>query len=502
MTQIAYRATLSNAMWPQRASRVSSTVVSPQYESLSSRKAELPPSEERDIIAPQVYYVENVLPTSYGFDSVGYVPVAPEPLALEAGEVLINTAKASSTSLPQVHFALTSAGSLYIMAPNLHVWKKSIHSFVVTADSFVTAASMNDKIIVAVSDASTLYLYDAVTNEITFGGMGTPGLEDVDIQGVFSTTNYLAVWDADTIYWSAFENPLDFVPSEITGAGNGIIMAGRGRIRACVPTTLGFIIYCEQNAIAALSTARSDEPFTLREISASGGISHIRQVVPDWNSNSHYAYTTSGLQQITNTDAKPFVAELTDLIQGQVIDYLDSAGQLITEEWPLGVTTSVALVLDRYLCVSYKEQSAVEYQWCYVYDTWLRRAGRLKISHSQIIDYYNNLAAVSRRGAVNVLRRSGLAGNFGLGRIALGKYQHIRQRMLVIDSVDVDKMFGTALCSVRSSLDGFTDSSVSTGHKTGARWYFSNVGTNHTVHLRGDFSLNTIVLHYHIHGRS
>ncbi len=499
MTQIAYRATLSNAMWPQRASRVASTVVSPQYESLSSRKAELPPSEERDIIAPQVYYVENVLPTSYGFESVGYSQAAAEAPLMMPAERIINVAKASSSSISQVLFALTTNGAMYIMYPNQHVWKRSDKSFAVDDNSFVTAASMNDKIIVAVSGATTLYLYDPGTNEITSGGLGTPGLEDVDIQGVFSTTNYLAVWDHDTIYWSSFENPLDFVPSEITGAGNGIIMAGRGSIRACVPTTLGFIIYCEQNAIAALSTARSDEPFTLREISSSGGINHIRQVVPDWNSNSHYAWTTAGLQQITNTDAKPFITELTDLIQGSTIDYLDDGGQVITEGWSIGADVAVAMIMDRYLCVSYKDKAVVDYTWCYVYDTWLRRAGKLKVSHEQIIDYYNNISVVTKKGAISVLRRG---TNLGEGKIALGRYQHIRQRMLVIDSVDVDKILGDCGLIVRSSLNGFTDDYSSAGHQTGSRWYFAGVGTNHTIHIKGHFSLNTVVLHYHIHGRS
>lgn len=507
MTQIAYRATLSNAMWPQRAAHLSSTVVSPQYESLSSRKAELPPSEERDIIAPQVYYVENALPTNYGFESVLYATVGtPVPFA-QTGDRIISIAKATSSEVSQVLFALSLLGDIYIMPVYATAWIKAgisaTYNPVLGADRYITAASMNDKIVVAVQGSGLgLLAYNPYTQVLSAGPLGTPGLESVEVQGVFSTTNYLAVWDTDTIYWSAFENPLDFVPSEITGAGNGVVMAGKGRIRACVPTTLGFIIYCEGNAIAALSTSRADEPFTLREISGSGGVSNIRQVVADWNAVSHYAYTSSGLAQITNTDAKPFITELTDLIVNSVIDYVTPDGQLVTEFWEAGADVQVTVIKDRYLCVSYKNKTAVYYTWCFVYDTHLKRAGKLKRYHLAVLEYYGNLALMTASGQMSIVRFGG-----GSGIVALGKYQHIRQRMLSLDAVAVDKILGASTTvTVVSSLDGFADSQSSTGYLHPNSNYshrtYTSVGTNHKIVISGEFSLQTVVLHYHIHGRA
>lgn len=505
MTQIAYRATLSNAMWPQRAAHLSSTVVSPQYESLSSRKAELPPSEERDIIAPQVYYVENALPTNYGFDSVYFPDVDPPMEFYYPGDAVIHWARTSSSSVGQILFVLTLQGSIYIMQPNQHTWKRASIPVGYSPEwgnkRYITAASMNDKIVVAVVGSGVgLMLYDLATNDLIIGPLGTPGLEDVQIRGVFSTTNYLAVWDKDTIYWSAFENPLDFVPSELTGAGNGVIMAGKGAIVSCVPTTLGFIIYCEGNAIAALSTSRADEPFTLREISGSGGISHPKQVVADWNSVSHYAYTSSGLNQITNTDAKPFITELTDLLTNQVIDYIDVGGQLIEEIWEQGADVQVTVVKDRYLCVSYKSKLVGTYQWCFVYDLYLKRSGKLRRDHVGIFEYYGNIATISVTGAINVVR----FGGAGQAIVALGKYQHIRQRMIAIDSVAVDSLQSDdCQVIVRSSLDGFDDVYSSTGYaQSRSHRTYTLVGTNHKIIISGTFSLRTVVLHYHIHGRA
>lgn len=498
MTQIAYRATLSNAMWPQRAKNQSRTVVSPAYESLSSRKAELSPSEERDIISPQVFYVENCLPTNYGFQSVGYQVSGTPVVFPNSDELFIHAVRCHAAGAPQVIIAVTNYGEIYLLLYATSTWQKSTVSAAgAKSDAYnITAATVNNRIIVHVAGVNR-YEYDLSLTDlkpVTF-----TGLETTPLLGIFSTATYLGAWDDDTVYWGAFEDPTDFVPSEITGAGNGVVQAASGKIVACVPTTLGFMIYCEGNTISALATSRADEPFTLREVAASGGVSSIKSIVVDWNSILQYAWTTSGLQQISNTDAKVFVGEFSSMIDAGVIDYLSNTGDILEETWSSGVDVQVAVIRDRYLCVSYKHRTSAVFQWCFVYDFYMKRGGKLRRDHTQILDYYSAIGLLSPMGAVETVMLEA-----GRGVIALGKYQHIRQRMLMMDSVEIESGASDTQVSLSSALDGLNKSSYSLGYKAPGtqKTYFSSVGINHCVLITGTFALNSVILHYHIHGRA
>lgn len=499
MAQIAYRATLSNAMWPQLARRQGRTVISPQSESLSSRKAELPAPEERDIISPQIYYLENVLPSAYGLDSVGFSQSDPAISGLRSDEQILNCVKLAATGLTQVLVAVTNYGEIYLLRQNEHTWVKSAVSSAHTkANTYnITGAVVNNRVFVHIFGVNR---YEYNISGLDLQAVTFTGLETTPLTGISTSGNYLLAWDDDTVYWGALENPTDFTPSEITGAGNGVVIAAKGRIIACVPITLGYIIYCEHNAISALATSRADEPFTLREISASGGLANVKQISPDWNSLIHYAFTTSGLQMLSTTDAKPFIADFTDMITSQTIDYLDISGNLTTESWETGADVIVSVVKDRYVCISYKSKTATYFQWCLVYDLYLKRAGKLRRDHIEIIDYYDNIGFLHPDGRMEVVRLG-----IGSGFVVLGKFQQLRQRMIALDSVELDRdITGDALVTAYPSLDGVSPTPPKSGIRNpgDTKYYFSCVGQNISVGIYGRFSLDTVILHYHNHGRS
>lgn len=497
MAQSAYRANVSASTWPHRIKQVGRTVIAPVYETGAVKKPELPSSEERDITTPNVYYLENVVPNNFGFTSVGYVPVITSAIFPNAGEYFLKIVEGRASWMTKIYIAITSRGNLYTCIAGVHGWQISGISTTHAENSLYTlsVANINDKIFIH-ANAVGWYKVSETTQDLVAATV--TGLDGVSTRGILSTTNYLITWDATTVYWGALEDPTDFTPSTITGAGYGIVQAAQGAIITCVATTLGFIIYCENNAICALATSKDEEPFTLRDVSGSGGISVPTQVINNWNSLEQYAWTGSGLQLLNSTTARGFLADFTDFIRMGIVDYYDTSGNVVEETWA-ATDVKVQLTQDRYIWVSYKKTTDSYYSWAIVYDLYLRRVGRIKVQHIEIFDWFSATTILAPDGTISVIK-----ANYGDGRIALGKFQHQRQRMMKLDSIEIEDVTGTPDVKDITTLNGNTVSGVYTGtqNSSGTKFFFSCVGLNHSILISGTFEINAIVLHYHIHGRA
>jgi hypothetical protein len=79
------------------------------------------------------------------------------------------------------------------------------------------------------------------------------GLVAADILGVVGVSGYLIAWTKSVIAWSSLLSPTDFTPSLATGAGGGSVQGARGDIVVCLAHTVGFVVYTNQNAVAAYS---------------------------------------------------------------------------------------------------------------------------------------------------------------------------------------------------------------------------------------------------------
>jgi hypothetical protein len=73
MAQIPYRANLSAAIFPMTLARSGRTVINPQADNNFDKRVDAQGNDKASAGIPQVMYMENVLPTVEGFQSVGYV---------------------------------------------------------------------------------------------------------------------------------------------------------------------------------------------------------------------------------------------------------------------------------------------------------------------------------------------------------------------------------------------------------------------------------------------
>lgn len=72
MAQISYRANLSTAVFPMTLSRAGRSVIIPGPDQNFDRRVDPQGQQQRDASIPQVIYMENVLPTSNGYQSVAF----------------------------------------------------------------------------------------------------------------------------------------------------------------------------------------------------------------------------------------------------------------------------------------------------------------------------------------------------------------------------------------------------------------------------------------------
>jgi len=80
MGQVAYRANLSSATFPMTIADGGRTVIVPGPDQNFDRRVD-PEGSQRDAGIPQALYMENVMPTTNGYQSVGYLR-APESVGV------------------------------------------------------------------------------------------------------------------------------------------------------------------------------------------------------------------------------------------------------------------------------------------------------------------------------------------------------------------------------------------------------------------------------------
>lgn len=321
---------------------------------------------------------------------------------------------------------------------------------------------------------------------------------------------------AAAVAWSSTIDPTDFTPSLVTGAGGGSIEAARGAITCCVSHLQGFIIYTSNNAVVAAFSGNPRYPFNFREIVGSGGLSTINNVTYDANTTNHYAYTTSGLQLVSTTQTQTILPEVTDFISGRLIeDYDEVIDTFSSTVISTPLRKAMTLVADRYLVISYGNGSLTH---ALVHDLIDRRWGKLKIPHVQCFEYSipsaalieiprQSMAFLQSDGTIKVVDLSVNSATSN-GVIALGKYQYVRQRLLQLDEIHVENVPGEPAFSIYDNvaLDG-KNSSKNTPYLYKAdglyRRYLCRAATgiNHSLVMKGAFSLVSLELTFHVHGK-
>lgn len=540
MAKQRFSGALNAATFPLVSTMQNRTVVQPQLDSnvrVNPTFYGTPESAEHS--TPRLLYCENVVPTAEGLQSVDYIPtVSPLPDAADFDQVITLRDSAENTYL----FSPAN-GKNYIYRGNTAVWvsKNPIANAVGKA---VTRAYVNGRTIICYEG---LGIYEYVVATDTFTKLTFIGLLDADVRGIASSNNYMLAYTDITVYWSSLINPLDFVPSLVTGAGFSIPQDVKAKISAILGTAGGFIIYTAKNAVAAVYSQNVRAPFSFKEIANAGGVSSYEQIASEQTSGPQYAWTTGGLQKITTQGAETVSAEVNDFLAGRMYETWSSVTKQLSKFYTSASEFEVKItyIASRYLVVSYSLDNSGLYQYALLYDTVLKRWGKLKVNHVDVFSYpfpnvsgdlayseltaisysdmedtsYRNLAFgvvtvptskktvafLSASGAVQTLSMDYNKEGTQLGVAIFGKFQVVRARMITLQTVDFEGTYpdesGVSVFTptVLTTLDGkdlINQSSLTLLRSSPSlRRYAKRVtGLNMAVAVEGTFALSAYIL--------
>lgn len=537
-----FRGALAAASFPLVALLGGRTVGQPQLdEDAKTVQTALGTPTPTQMNTPQVLYCHNVMPTTEGMQSCGFVP----KIAALAGANDFDQAITLRDANENNFIFVPARGKNYIFQASTGNWV-STDPFTGWNGQLVTRAYVNGRTFICYEQRG-IYEYDAVAG--TFTLQTITGLLNSEVRGIGASSNYLIAFTDLEVCWSSLVNPLDFVPDLTTGAGRSIPQDVKARITAVLGISGGFIVYTAKNAIAAVYTNNTRAPFTFKEIANAGGIQTYEQVTSEQTSGAQYAWTTGGFQKITVQSAEPVDAAVNDFIAGKMHDEFNPVTKLLTTIYSSQAEFPVKLsfISNRFVVLSYSSNNDSQlYDYALIYDVVLKRWGKVKVVHTDCFNYpypnvfgnvpyssllnttYDNLtqttyadlatgvnsdppskltiAFMSNKGAVQLLTMDYDKDSDQGGVIIFGHFQLIRAHMMTSSAVDFEGLYlptadlpHPATCSIVARLPdnkGTIMKPMFLKSSSGKNCTYNKkvTGLNFDVVLEGTFALSTYVL--------
>jgi len=497
MAQFDHRVDLTDTSFPLLTQEMGRSV-------LVSSFRDAPTGEKAD--TPQIYYCHNIMPTDSGIVSVGYEEIIPAPIGGDANTTFDDTRIIFGDAGNRVHLAITTDGNFYALEEGDTVWRK-LTAPVGAAGKLVTLGTVNGISYIYIQGVGG-YNYDEVTHDFTaalvFAGLAA------GVIGMTASYGYLIAYTEFAIAWSSTIDPLDFVPSTVTGAGGGKVAELEGHITFSVPNELGVLVYTSANVVAATYTGNKQYPFKFKSVGNSKGALGLDQVAYEANAADHYAYTKGGLQTVNSRTANSILPETTDFLAGKQFEDFDESTFIFTlTNLPTTMKKKVKLIASRYLIISY---GITTFTHALVYDVALEKLGKLKISHVDCFEYLGAQTEISKEsiafllndGTIKYLRFS-VPSTGRAGVLLLGKYQYKRGRHLILHRVVIENVAASDTFTVKDlvSLDGknaLVNAMVETVG-TGYRDYAGRLsGVNHSILIIGQFNLSSMELTFSLGG--
>jgi hypothetical protein len=529
MAQIAYRGNLSAAIFPMTLADAGRTVIAPQADQNFDRRVD-PAGEQKDAGIPQAIYMENVLPTANGYQSVGYIP---GDFSLPKTTGLITIIR---TFDPYNSFVSGNVYPIFIAFydDNTIRWKEAAvdsiwKSSIIKVGAYNFASVVAEDISVALV-RGTCYLWNkvdlfqidftAITLTFTNLTASLTGVTVTDIQYITGSYNYLILVNSTgLVQWSSTTTPTDFTTSLITGAGSETPNAYSGIICFAHSTSFGFYIYSSTTVIAAQYTGNSRYPFKFIEVSNSGAYNSQFQLGFDNNSALVYSFDNTGkLTLLDNLNASPVAPEASTFLERSrytdTFDYATNTFSVLNIAKVNNIRRRIFYLVDRYALIAYGPGTTLAdpYKYVLVYDTLLQRYGRLKLDFHYILCDETNIQFVNYiTGAINSLCFDIYDTNAVFqSALLLGKFQYIRSRNIKLEEIefesgqDASRITQNFSLVLFPSLDGknfntpvvltptFTYELITANtHKT---------ARNHSLMLKGAFDVNTVQLKFTIAG--
>lgn len=334
-----------------------------------------------DTIAPYPFWMQNVIPTPKGVKSISWVEGPKVTDAQESGVPShVYYFPTEGSGFQQLIF---TNNNLYLFIPKSSEWKKVAHYEHNDEKRIPTYAYIRQDSYVWVQESGLKKIekLDATDVTLTWGsGVTAP----TDILGCSECSGYLLLFSKDRVYYSSPLNPTAFEISDSkgvsTGAGSTAIQGLLGDILTILPIAGGAIIYTNQCAFSMRYTGNPLVPFIFTQIENCPGVIRQWHIATTKSGASHTAWTTAGLQNITNGKASNILEEFSNVLARSALIYYESYN---VYEVPTPKDLKLQLIEDGILIVSVGANgSNFEYAW--YYDLDLNRWGRLSMKHWHI----------------------------------------------------------------------------------------------------------------------
>lgn len=331
----------------------------------------------------QAYYMQNVLPIARGYSSVHF-----QKKLLDHGlgaQVKIDNAFVVRDNANNVALFGPTGSENLVYDANTADWLDVGGYY--PGNGYVQVSHLKGKSYIFMPEIG-LFVYNFETKLLEL--QQTPALNISAIKWMIACGSYLVACDGDTIFWSAYLNPLDFAPSQATGAGSTKVLDLRGGVVALVPLATGFVIYTTNNAVYATPTNNVNVPWVFKAIDGATGLSNHNHISHDTVSGRHIVWTPFGIQEVTARGAELAFPELSDgLIRGMTASIGVSDRPELSIVSPLDIKLNA--VATKYICISTRtEVERVQnfpYTTCFVYDIALNRWGRIDIPHIDVLEF-------------------------------------------------------------------------------------------------------------------
>lgn len=398
---------LSSSLFPFASQMWGRSVIFPQYDMNYNRTvfSSLDPGFEKQV--PQIFYMHNVMPTVEGYQAVGFETVISNtttgtsaPSAF--GDFSFESSGFGSTPFPlnvlwdRAYTVQTAAQNNFIFVPaagyNLiydaavGVWS-SVSPFppgTVNNNVQVTTAFVGGETYICYANKG-VYIYNETSK--TLNEQVLLGLDVTQVVAITSANGYLIAVTKLEVAWSSLTNPLDFVPSLITGAGGGAVQDAKGHIVSVAKISGGIIVYCEFNAVGGTYSGNAQFPYIFLEVAGSGGLTGMETLSWASNTASHILWGTYGIQELTKTTAKSVYPELTDFLAAKLFEDFDETTLLLSSTYlAQQLSVKLSIIQARFLVASYGVEPPA-YTHALIYDMLLKRWGKVKINHVDCFEW-------------------------------------------------------------------------------------------------------------------
>lgn len=417
-----FKVALNNARMPLVSTQAQRAVFIPGLDSAPRTSRQFAGAEPSiDYNLAQVIFSENVMPTSSGINSVGYVPkINPHSTATDFDSIFALKDEDENTVLYS-----PAGGQNYVYNTTTSSWDNTTLQAIYGADfvgfsknpntckvtycyvsgkTFVCFDNLKVTLTSGTVDAS-IYIWNSTTKQLSpaltaeytnlFTDPLGPQFVEGEIDGIGSSNGYLLVYSRLRIAWaplSLTSSKFDFISyadNAFTGAGHSIPEDVQGNIRALISLPGGFLAFTDKNCIAATYTASNlNAHWTFREVANAGGIESYEQITVEGSLGICYAFTTAGIQRISLNQAESVFPEVSDFIAGRYIEriYAEDVAR-ISGATTLDLFIKISAVGNRYIVVSYGTMKN-RFTHALVYDIGLERWGKLAVRHRDCF-YYN-----------------------------------------------------------------------------------------------------------------